>query len=250
MIIAMLIVPLMVVSSGAIAFSAFTGSINTTVVSSAGYLSFDESSELTEYYSHNTPMTLTTGLGADTVITDISSGTPGYGGVLAVVPIRGFTNDSFTYYVNVSNLAPGNWVELTLIIVSGGSVGFIVTGPSVGSAVFSGTDLNLTNVTGLHGLGSGTLFMGDSDETGAVALGDISGTGTLYATNGAGTIGSPGLPGYVFAYGAKSGFSTSLEGSHIPVEFNIWIGLSSDAGNNYQESSVSLPITVYITSDP
>ena len=241
---ALLVVPVFLIASGALAYSAFSGNALTNVSAKAGSLTFDESGELAGFYAHNTNMTLVTGYGSHSVTIPINESTS-TGLELGTVPYNGYTSVALVYYVNLTNLAPGNWVNLTLTIANGGTVGFIVGTPSVGTALFSPSSassssqgLNLTDLTGHANLFSGPLS-------------GVHGTGYLYATNYGAATGSsvPGLTGYAFDINSLSGFHQSLDHNDV-ASFNVAIGLSSGAGNNYQESSISIPIVVTIESDP
>ena len=242
--VALLIVPVFLIASGALAYSAFSGSALTNVSAKAGTLTFDESGELAGYYAHNTNMTLVTGYGSHSRTLEINENTS-TGKELGTVPYDAYASLSLIYYVNLTNLAPGNWVNLTFIIANGGSVGFIVNTVSVGTPVFNPSSassasqgLNLTNLTGHANLFSGPLK-------------GVKGTGYLYATNYGATTGTSvtGLTGYAFDINSLSGFHESLD-YNDDATFNVAIGLSSGAGNNYQESSISIPIVVTIESDP
>ena len=248
-VIALLIVPVLLTMSGALAFSAFTGSVSTNVSATAGSISLSQTGEFFAGYVSNTNVTVSGGLGSNTgsvVITGANLGTETSDApTLATVPYSGYSLNVI-YYVNVTNLAPGNWVAVHLTITNGGTVGFIAETPHIipTHVTFKPSsappDLNLTNLTGVSGLFAGTLFASGSPLSGLAA-------GTLFATN-YGATGVSGLSGYAFAY-TTSGFGESLTHSS-EADYTVYIGLSSGAGNGYQESSVSIPIMISVMSDP
>ncbi len=250
-IIAMLVVPIILVMSGSLAFSAFTGNAVTNVSSTAGDISFSQSAELSGAYVQNTNVTVTGGLTpSNTVSYTITSANlrsiEGSGPALATVPYNTYSLH-VVYYLNVSNLAPGDWVEVHFTILNGGSVGFIAQSASINPSsvgFFPSTsppDLNLTNLSGAPSLFSSGLFAIGEPLYGLSA-------GTLLADNYGATIGGQGLSGYAVAI-TTSGFDTSLD-HNSEADYTVYIGLSEGAGNGYQESSISVPIVVSLMSDP
>lgn len=237
--IALMIVPIMLTLSGAMAYSAFSGQAVTNIAAKAGTLSFATTVEVNNWYSKNTNISVSGGNGTETG-TILIHGTSfsDYGGIakgdtLFIYPVSAYSEYSFTVYLNVSNLAPGNWVEVPITITNGGSVGFILSGPSVGDVGTSGGtgNLNVTNVT--SSVGNGNIFRGlePSSTTPLSGVSEIGHTGYAYAISGV------------------SGFGSSLD-SGTAGGFNFYVGLSQGAGNNYQESSIHLAITVSVASDP
>ncbi|MDS0256796.1 hypothetical protein ApAK_03765 [Thermoplasmatales archaeon AK] len=263
-ILALMMVPIILTMSGALAFSAFTGSITTKVSATAGEIQVDQTAEVTGFYTQNTNITLQGGYGAysntiylmDGKLYNTNPNAPH--DVLATVPNSGYLQ-SLVYYVNVSNLAPGNWVTLTFSISVGPGVGVIFSDPAVGSATLHGTDLNLSNVTGAaggfftdsglpHELG---IFTSGSELTGVHLVPGTSYNYT-YASNDPNVATGPGTvptAGYAFAITSVSGFGGSVDTSSSGPTYIVSIGLSSLAGNNYEESSVSIPIVIDVTSD-
>jgi hypothetical protein len=110
----MVMVPVLVVISGALAFSAFSGTATTNVSATAGYLSWDQSITSTYTFEHNTA---------------VSNNSSNVGTVHTPTSGKNATN----MILSVSNLAPGNWVVFNITIKNTGSVGFILTqySPSV-----------------------------------------------------------------------------------------------------------------------
>lgn len=118
----MVIVPVMVVMSGALAFSAFTGTITTNVNADAGYLLWEQSVTSTYTYEHNTMVqNSSTSMGA--------------------------TNQTMasTVTLSVSNLAPGNWVVFNITVTNNGSVGFILGVGTITTTETAGLTNNSTS---------------------------------------------------------------------------------------------------------
>lgn len=246
---ALIVVPLMMVMSGALAFSAFNGTITTNVSASAGDMTFSMGSEIHGSYFHNTFLTVTGGNGENTVI--LTGSNVVTGSSLATVPVSGGAK-TIVYWLNISNLAPGNWVGFTFTLVNTGSVGLIFNTPTIGTVVFdpatSPPDLNLTNATlarDSQGPSTSLFQLGQP-------LSDSS-LGVLFANNYQATNGGQGQSGYVFAFGnggpTFSNFQKSRDLDNS-ADFNFYVGLSSGAGNGYEESSISIPIIITVVSDP
>ena len=129
----MMIVPIMLTLSGAMAYSAFTGSITNDLWAGAGILTYSENIGLVNYFSQNTNMTAQMGTNSY-ILSDHAGFNPSNGAFnyletplkLGSVGPLTYTNYHQLATLNVSNLAPGNWVEANLTIVNQGSVGFIV----------------------------------------------------------------------------------------------------------------------------
>lgn len=263
-ILSILIVPVLIVMSGALAFSAFQGSVTTSVTSHSGDMNVNEFAEVSGYYSGNTNFTVSGGNNhLSSTVTAYFNGSH-YGIVggssddtsLATVPASG-GQQYVVYYVNMTNLAPGDYVEMTFTIDNVGPIGIVLSQPYVSDVSFMGTDLNLSNVTS-------DLSLFASGSPSSTPLGDFLGLSTsdgyLAATNSGGSTGTSTAPEPGFGYGlphASSGFDTSLSpvsaiDSNAPhtADFTLYFGLSSDAGNNYQGSSVSFAVIVPVTSDP
>ncbi len=224
----LLVVPLLVSLGGAFAFSAFSGSSSVTINNTAGHLTWENQATLTATNANNTPLTMQ---GPNGNIYEIGTGMEHFhaSGMYNL----GFGAQYYTtatsgreYVINVTNFAPGEFIQLTDVITNNGTVGFIVTAPYVSMAAHSssnpvynpsGKSIAVTNV-------SSSAFASDLQ----------SSTGWLYSVN------------------EVSGFGTSLspEGSATMI---IMIGLGNSNGhdvNHYQGSDLSLEIDLNVESDP
>lgn len=143
----MALVPVLVVMSGALAFSAFSGTATTNVSASAGYLAWTQTETSNYTYQSNTMVGTTFAAGAH-----VSTPTTG----------PNVTAES----ISVSDLAPGNWVEFNLTITNTGTVGLMLHGVTIPTAE---TPAGLTNTS-----------VSSTDFTYGSALKDTSASGYLY----------------------------------------------------------------------
>lgn len=249
---ALMMVPIFLLASGALAYSAFSGVATTSVAAAAGDITANEYAELVSGYSKNTNITITGGYGSNTETAFLNdskvislNGEPNLG----TVPSTSTGTQDLVYFINVTNLAPGNWVKLHFTFTNKGSVGLVFGVPTIGNVVLHGSNLNLSNVTG--SLDTLDFFTTNNPLTGVSTLSGAS--GYTYATNDASTSAgttSAATSGYAFAFGPSvSDFGISLTNGGI-ADYSFYLGLSSKAGNNYQESSITIPLNVSITSDP
>ena len=249
---ALLVVPVFLIASGALAYSAFSGVASTSITAKAGDITANEYAELVGGYSSNTAIYVTGGYGSNTNTAQLVNSaeiSPTGEQNLATVPSTSTGSQYIVYYLNVSNLAPGNWVKVHFTLTNKGSVGLEFGIPYIGTVTFSTSGLNLSNVTG--SLDTKDIFTSHNPLSGVYGL---SGKGNYtFATSDSSVSSGPGTPaqtGYAFAFGpTDSGFGISLTDGGI-ADYSFYIGLSNGAGNGYQESSISIPIIVSITSDP
>lgn len=117
----MVMVPVLVVMSGALAFSAFTGNITTNVNASAGYIGWSENVTGIYSYMDNTHVSTT----------------------FKNVSTPSFSEDSTIMSLSVTNLAPGNWVLFNITIKNTGSVGLELSTPN--------TMVNMSGVSSPNG---------------------------------------------------------------------------------------------------
>jgi hypothetical protein len=179
------IVPVLVVMSGALAFSAFTGTISTTVDSSAGYLLWEQGVSSSYIYEQNTPVT---------TLSDVSVGA---------------TNITMASSVTITisdNFAPGNWAVYNITVTNNGSVGFVL---GVGTIVTAGPNglLGLTNSSVPYG----TFVFGSA----------LTGTGFEYAVSLADGFGSSISPGHSTTYSVYVGLGGSSGNSYEESTFSV-----------------------------
>ncbi|SMD30184.1 hypothetical protein [Picrophilus oshimae] len=226
----LLVVPILIAMGGTFAFSAFSGSSSITVNSTAGHMTWELDGHLIATNATNTPITVE---GPNGMIYEIGVAEPYHhaNGVYNLKLGSQYYNTLKTeeYTINVTNFAPGEYVEIEMVLTNNGTVGFVAT-PSVGgfhtssNATYnpSGKSIKYMNVPA-------SSFMADLE----------SATGYIYNV-------SYQTPT------SNSGFGASLspEGTAI---MDIWVGLGNSAGadvNHYQGSDFSFTVTVNVVSDP
>ena len=251
---ALVMVPVLVVMGGALAFSAFSGNVTTSVTARAGQISVNEFATLYSGYSKYTSVKVTGGFGTNTntaYLNDSKVYPVNKEANLATVPSESTGAQNLVYWVNVSQLSPGDWVQINLVLEDKGPLGIEFADPAISTSgtnalSITGTNVNLSNVTG--SLGSSNVFTANP----LSGINGLSGTGDyLAATTDSGlTAGtsSQAETGYAYAFGSLfSNFNTPL-GSGGEATYSFYIGLSAGAGNNYLGSSVSIPIVVAVSS--
>ena len=225
--IAMMIVPIMLTLSGAMAYSAFTGTVTTHVAAGAGTLTYSEDINVVNYFADNTNMTATMGT-TSYLLSDHSGFNPNTGAFSYISPELKLGSVGPVSYnthkqlatVNISNQAPGNWVELNLTIVNKGSVGFKV-GPV--SISLNGSKHEYTG-TYIEYEGSLQQFMAGQYNQ------------------------SSGMNNYL-SYSTQNGYSPSINvGGTYTI--SVYLGLGIDSNNAYEENAVPFVISANITSDP
>ncbi len=205
----MVMVPVLVVMSGALAFSAFSGTATTNVSATAGYLSWEQSISSTYTYEHNT-------------LVKNNSKTVG----TVTTPKTG-ANDT-DMKLTVSNLAPGNWIVFNITVKNTGSVGLMLSGAKITTKELNATGVN----TPTNGLVNYSVSMSDFVYGKALSPSTPSST--------------PGV-GYYYAVTEVPSGSIDNGGSTM---YQIFLGLGSNSGNAYQESSFMLNVGITVTSDP
>lgn len=207
----MVMVPVLVVISGALAFSAFSGTATTNVSATAGYLSWEQSITSTYTYHDNTAVTNNSKSVA-------SVSTPKMG------------PNATDMMLTVSNLAPGNWIVFNITVTNTGSVGLMLSGSTITTMELNATGGN----TPKNGLVNASIST--SDFMYGHALNPTSTTSTT-------------APGVGYYYAVTEVPSGSIDSGHT-VTYQIFLGLGQNSGNAYQESSFMLNVGITVTSDP
>ena len=221
------LVPVLVVMSGALAFSAFSGSITTNVSATAGYMSYNQNMVLTGYYSDNTLLTLAYGnypangsapMSTMTLPVNYTDHTN------SALPIdlgwaglhKQANNSVKSQTVEVEGMAPGSWAQFEFTITNNGSVGFIITTGTPVGYQSSSVAVGMTNFTTAASVSEFTSDMSSSS-------------------------------GYVIYVSAVP--ATSMD-SGSSVSYSVYVGLGGSSNNYWAESSFNYAVPFTITSDP
>ena len=216
----MALVPVLVVMSGALAFSAFTGTVTTNVTASSATFSLSEAGNVVLYNATNTAVSIT---GTNGVAMTTAGVTPleQLGTINAVNKVT-----DATFSVSVANLAPGDFVTLIFAINNTGT-----SAVNLGAMSFSGVGANWVTAT-------------------------FSTTNGVIGTDGAAGFAYGGLSDYAIYPG--NAYTTGTTSSYVPsgvlapggtAVFWFSVGLTSNAGNNYAGmSSGTLTLTASVTS--
>ncbi len=178
------LVPVLVVMSGALAFSAFSGTITTDVTASAGQLNYYE--KVTSNYTYED----------NTAVTNSSS-----------------VSDS-TVTLTVSNLAPGNWIVFNITVYNEG-VGMMLTGTTNITAI-TPSDLGSNAVNAVTPSDASSTFMYGSELTGVGYYYAVTGVPS-------GSINTDGSHIYSVYVGLGSNSDSSYEGSVFTLTVTITV---------------------------
>ena len=203
---ALAIVPVLVVMSGALAFSAFSGTITTNVDASAGYISFNQQAMLYNYSASNTVMSVD---GMTLSIPESSS-------TAVMMPLGWAGLDSLnsnttTQTVTLGNMAPGNWATFEFTVTNNGSVGFELSSVSPTTTV---------SPSGLTATSANTWSSFNTD---------MAGTGYVYMVSSipSGSIVNGGTASYYVVIGLANGSGNSYQESSLSL--SIAVTVTSDA---------------------
>ena len=221
------LVPVLVVMSGALAFSAFSGSITTNVSATAGYMSYNQNMVLTGYYSDNTFLTLAYGnypangsasMSTMTLPVNYTDHTNSKLPIdLGWAGLHKQANNSVkSQTVEVEGMAPGSWAQFEFTITNNGSVGFIITTGTPVGYQSSSVAVGMTNFTTAASVSEFTSDMSSSS-------------------------------GYVIYV---SGVPATSMDSGSSVSYSVYVGLGGSSNNYWAESSFNYAVPFTITSDP
>ncbi|WP_276922738.1 hypothetical protein [Ferroplasma acidiphilum] len=252
----LLVVPLLVALGGTLAFSAFSGSSSVAIDNTAGHLTWTNNLTMIYTNANNTPLTFN---GPNGAIYEVGAAEPYFhsSGVYHLnLGLQRYTTATSgrEYTVNVTNFAPGEYIELMAVITNNGTVGFMVTPQA---PTFT-TSSNATYNPGTSGTDSGWDSGWDSGMSPVMC--PVTPTSpssqTINATQASNTFSFltdlQNSTGYVYEVTPVLGFNTSLSPGGSAV-MTLWIGLGNSAGqdvNYYQNSDFSLNVGLNIVSDP
>ncbi len=222
----LLVVPLLVSLGGAFAFSAFSGNSSVTINNTAGHLTWENRATLEKTNATNTPLTI---MGPNGHMYKIGAGdhfhpSEWYGYGLGKQYYSTATSGR-EYVINVTNFAPGEYIQLGDVITNNGTVGFIVTTPSTLSIAAVSSSNSTYNANGSS----------------------IAATNIVQCTNFMSDLQTS--TGWIYDVTEYSGFGVSLSPGGTAIMM-IQIGLGNNSPNYYQGSDISLVINLNVVSDP
>ena len=234
--------PILIAMGGTFAFSAFSGSTGIVGNNTAGHLSWEFNGKLIGSNATNTPVTV---MGPNGVAYTIYDGSSIYNAAGNYNLMLGDSyyhtySKNINYTVNVTNFAPGDYVELSFVLVNNGTVGFIASIPSPVSIQKIPTSCNVFVFFGPRDMKTTSPYNPDNKSINSTLVSAVNFTKDLYMDTG-----------WVYAYN-DTGFGTSISPSGTAV-LTIWIGLGNSGNmdvNHYQDSKFSFTIPVNIVSDP
>lgn len=222
--IALTIVPILIVMSGALAFSSFSGTANTHLTATAATVSFTETAYFNGTNAMNTPLTINDGA-------TVTSGTANYS-------IETASGESPTLSLNVGNFVPSEWAKFVIGIRNTGSAAlnlntsgsYFELNSSPAMYVYNGTGFQLTPAQIPY-----SVIAPPETLAGFIGLLSVQ----PYAGN------------WTFAYGSVG--RQSVPPYLLPGQtffFSVYLGIGDLAGNSFQGASLSLVFNMYMTSAP
>ncbi len=183
------IIPVLVVMSGSLAFSAFTGNITTNVTTTAGTMTFSQDVALIQSNAENTILSVSSN-GYNYQVTGTNGGYNNYNGqsigwTVNVGPddfgTISSTSSAITTSISLNGLAPGDVVIFQVTITNTGTVGMVVPVPTLTTSAISPAGLSVSpdsdfNIGGhwgglwtatgfLYNIGNGNGYLGNAPPT-------------------------------------------------------------------------------------
>ncbi len=209
-------VPVLVVMSGSLAFSAFQGSITTNVNTTAGVLSFSQDLSLIGSDATNTAVTVS----CSETGNQVTVGGPSPGSMPFDLGTVSSSSSSISQTVEVTNFAPLDYVIIEVTITNTGTVGMTVGWPQI-----------VSNPT--------------------VPSWEIVNNSVYWGPTNLGWL--EGVPGFCYAYYNFAPTSTPpvtlAPGDSATYYLSIALG-SYGNQNSLQDSTLSLTLTTDVTSSP
>lgn len=218
---AMVMVPILITMSGALAFSAFTGTLTTNVSANSGDFQLTEAANIADYNATNTVVSVA-GPGGSMTAAGMAP--------LEQLGTAYLTSGMLTLSISITNLAPGDWVDLIFAVNNTGTVGAFLGTPMVSAPGWYTASFGASGVYN-KSMDQGFAYANGSNSNGALAY--FIYTGNAYTTSSTG----PATSG-VLSAGATAVFWLNF-------------GLTSGANNAFSgASSETLTITIPVSSAP
>ncbi|MCL4453562.1 hypothetical protein [Ferroplasma sp.] len=278
-ILVLMVVPILVAMGGTFAFSAFSGNSSVDVNGTAGHIGWQNTIYLVGTNANNTVITVE---GANGVNNMVGQSTDNYNasGNYSI----NLGTDAYTaalsggeYTLNVSNLAPNEYVVLKSVVKNTGTVGIIVTAASTGPMSMNACQNtnnswynysmngNCCGMQGSHGNGwNGNSWYNSNGITPCWGIPSWWNGNNNNCGNQNNQSMSHNVPrnafmtdlykdtGYVYNVTEVNGFGTSLSPGGTATMY-IYLGLGDSNGkdiNCYQNTDVSINVDLNVISDP
>ncbi|MBX8634969.1 MAG: hypothetical protein KIS30_03175 [Thermoplasmata archaeon] len=221
-ILALAMIPLLIGLSGAMAFSQFTGTDSKAITATAGTFSMTEGAAVSSYYVSSGSMMTVGGPVEDghAAVTWTPSSDSGKLGTSTLA----VGESSMTYDITVSNIAPGEWVNVTFTLTNTGSLAITLLPGMLTSAQSSG----------VGGAALGAITNDSASSTSFVNGVALSGSGWAYSVFGL----YPTSPTVLTPTGASS-----------VTTFTVSIGLGDSASNSYETSSFTVAVSISLSAE-
>ena len=218
-ILALAMVPLLIGLSGAMAFSQFTGTDAKQITATAGTFSMTEGAAVSSFYASSGSMMTVTGP-VENSHSSVTWGPTSTKDTLGTSTLA-VGESSMTYDITVSNLAPGEWVNITFLLTNTGSLS-ITMSPSM---------LTSAQSTGVDGAALGAITNDSASLMSFVNNVPLSGEGWAYGVSG-------------LYQNIPSVLTPSSESA-----FTLSIGLGNSAPNIYETSSFTVSVSISLSAE-
>lgn len=224
--------PILVVMGGALAFSAFSGTITTNIDAKAATLSFTQTLYFNGTNAMNGPLTAYTDQGLSQI--SLTSATPNQ----TLSSVAGLTGQNVEITLSVSNFSPAVWAKFV--------VGITNTGTAAVALNTSGNDFVL-NATPLSYVYNGTGFASTPAQ---IPYSLIAPPMTLSGFTSLMTV-QPYSGNWTFAFGSVG--RQTVPQYLLPQQtfyFSIYVGLGNNAPNSFQGQTLTLNFIMPMNSVP
>lgn len=228
----MAMVPILAVMSGALAYSAFSGTVTTTLDASSASVSFTQTVYFNGTNAMNTPLILSSS--ANSAGTSVLSTTPNE----TVGSVVGQTGQDVSFTVSAAHFVPSTWVKFVVGIQNTGSAALdlntsgnsFTLGSTPAAYVWNGTGFHLTPAAIPYSVIAPP--MTQSAFVNLLSVQPYSGNWTFAF----GSVGRATVPQY-------------LEPGQT-FYFSVYVGLGDLEGNSAQDTSLSLSFVMPMTAAP
>lgn len=222
---AMMMVPVLVVMGGTLAFSAWSGQANAFFDQSAATVHYTETVQFVHTNAMGTPLIVGNGNGVQTV-NDTNSG-------FTIQSVIGTAGSNANVYANASNLVPGDYAQFTVTVTNTGTATLNTSQIEFASAqgvFYNGQNQQITTPQPISGLQPPI-------------------TTTYLDSVIADTAGIPNGNGPVFLFNATtSSSSPNMLPPNAFIQYDVYAILPTNAPTSYQGFHFALEISIPVTA--